>query len=235
MGVNRKITIEQSNFAKKMIKEGFTYMQISEELNLTWGLIKNHLNREGYYSENLKRKIIECLNCGNSISNIDFINGKRVVRTKFCNNSCSASFSNKFRIRNKKKEKPKCVNCEGECKTNFTKYCSVICHSDYRNKKLIERINNNDTDGLSDVVLKRIMILMYGEKCMKCGWNEINETTKKVPIELNHKDGNSKNNNSHNVELICPNCHSLTPNYKALNKGNGRHSRRQRARDGKSY
>lgn len=233
MGIT-KITLGQSNFAKKLIQEGFMYREISEILNLTQGLIKNHLNREGYYSMNKKRKMIKCLHCGALISNIDFINGKRVLRVKFCNNSCAASFSNKIKIY-KKREKVKCLNCENKCKANSTKYCSYGCLSEYRNKKLIERVNNNDTNGLSDVVLKRILILIHGEKCMKCGWNERNEKTGKVPIEMNHKDGDSGNSKTGNLELICPNCHSLTPNYKALNKGNGRHSRRQRARDGKSY
>lgn len=38
-----------------------------------------------------------------------------------------------------------------------------------------------------------------------------------------------------NLILLCPNCHSLTPTYKALNKGNGRHNRMKRYNDGKSY
>lgn len=35
------------------------------------------------------------------------------------------------------------------------------------------------------------------------------------------------NNDTTNLELICPNCHSLTLNFKALNIGNGRASRRK--------
>ena len=38
-----------------------------------------------------------------------------------------------------------------------------------------------------------------------------------------------------NLELLCPNCHSLTKTYKALNLGNGRHTRRERYKDGLSY
>lgn len=229
-----KITTEQSLMAIKLIQDGMTYNYIAKKLNLTHGLVKNHLNRNGYFSINKKNKIINCLHCKSKVKQNDFVNGKRVVRSKFCNQSCSASYSNKIRVRNKKEVK-ECLNCKNNCGRSSTKYCSQICQSEYRNKILIENIKNKTTEKLSDSVLKRGLILFYGEKCMKCGWSQRNEKTNKVPVELNHKDGNSSNNSSENVELICPNCHSLTPNYRGLNKGNGRYNRRQRARDGKSY
>jgi 5-methylcytosine-specific restriction endonuclease McrA len=34
------------------------------------------------------------------------------------------------------------------------------------------------------------------------------------------------NHNEKNLNLLCPNCHSLTPTYGSLNKGNGRLKRR---------
>ena len=37
---------------------------------------------------------------------------------------------------------------------------------------------------------------------------------------VNHKDGNKANNKEDNLDLLCPNCHSLTKNYGSLNKGN---------------
>ena len=67
--------------------------------------------------------------------------------------------------------------------------------------------------------LKRVLILLRGNRCEKCGWCEVNPTTGKVPIQLHHEDGDHANNTPSNVNLLCPNCHSLTPNYMALNKG----------------
>jgi Zn finger protein HypA/HybF involved in hydrogenase expression len=66
------------------------------------------------------------------------------------------------------------------------------------------------------------MIKKHGEKCMECGWNEINIHTGKIPIELEHIDGNFINNNEENLKLLCPNCHSLTSTYKGANKKKGR-------------
>ena len=58
-------------------------------------------------------------------------------------------------------------------------------------------------------------------KCEKCKWAERNEYTGNIPIELEHIDGNFKNNNIDSLRLLCPNCHSLTSTYKGANK-NGR-------------
>ena len=62
---------------------------------------------------------------------------------------------------------------------------------------------------------------------MKCEWNEIHPITGNVPVQIEHIDGNSDNNSLENLKLLCPNCHSLTPTYGALNKTNkGRESKR---------
>ena len=58
----------------------------------------------------------------------------------------------------------------------------------------------------------------YSCKCQLCGWGETNPYTNTVPLEIHHIDGNYKNNNEDNLQLICPNCHSLTETYKSHNK-----------------
>ena len=84
-------------------------------------------------------------------------------------------------------------------------------------------------------VLKKYLIHKFGEKCMECGWAERNFLSGRIPIEIDHIDGNSENNNLKNLRLLCPNHQSLTPTYKSLNKGNGRWKRQQRYHAGKSY
>ncbi len=82
---------------------------------------------------------------------------------------------------------------------------------------------------------KKYLIHKHGEECMECGWGETNPYSSKVPIELEHIDGDGSNNSLDNLKLLCPNCHSLTPTYKSLNIGKGRHKRRERYKEGKSY
>ncbi len=70
--------------------------------------------------------------------------------------------------------------------------------------------------------LRRYLIEKYNESCVDCGWNEKNPITGKIPLEVDHIDGNAENNKEDNLRLLCPNCHSLTPFFKNLNRGKGR-------------
>ena len=65
----------------------------------------------------------------------------------------------------------------------------------------------------------------YDNKCCRCGWSETNPTSGKIPLQIHHIDGDYKNNSEDNLELLCPNCHALTPTFGALNRGNGRDGR----------
>ena len=74
---------------------------------------------------------------------------------------------------------------------------------------------------------------LFGYICNCCGLTDWQG--RPLVLELEHKDGNSDNNEITNVCLLCPNCHSQTATYKSKNMGNGRHSRRQRYAEGKSF
>lgn len=52
-----------------------------------------------------------------------------------------------------------------------------------------------------------------GKKCEKCGWKEVNKFNGFIPIQINHIDGNRKNNKRENLIILCPNCHSLTKHF----------------------
>ena len=58
---------------------------------------------------------------------------------------------------------------------------------------------------------------------------------RELRLVLDHVDGDASNNQRANLRLVCPNCDSQLPTFKARNRGNGRAWRRQRYADGKSY
>lgn len=64
-------------------------------------------------------------------------------------------------------------------------------------------------------VLKRILVKDRGYKCECCGLTEWNGYP--IALEIHHKDGNSLNNELNNLCLLCPNCHSITFNWKKPN------------------
>ena len=51
------------------------------------------------------------------------------------------------------------------------------------------------------------------ENCNLDSWLD-----KKIPLELHHIDGNHFNNKLDNIQILCPNCHANTPNYRGNNK-----------------
>ena len=73
--------------------------------------------------------------------------------------------------------------------------------------------------------LRAYLVRRLGERCQHCGWNERHPMTGRVPVEVEHIDGRWENNNPNNLTLLCPNCHSLTTTYRALNRGRGRAAR----------
>lgn len=59
------------------------------------------------------------------------------------------------------------------------------------------------------------LLSMRPHQCENCGLTEwLNQP---IPLEVHHKDGNRLNNSLENLQLLCPNCHSLTDNYKGKN------------------
>jgi len=133
-----------------------------------------------------------------------------------------------------RRKKPSfCLFCDKQFHSHYSsfgKYCSLVCQHQYQTKLEIEKWlrgedNPINTNGLLRPWARLYLFEIFKNKCCLCGWREINKTTGKIPLEVDHIDGNYKNNNILNLRLLCPNCHSLTSNYKSLNKGNGRGKR----------
>ena len=146
----------------------------------------------------------------------------------FCSQKCNAAFHNAKR----KLPPAQCSFClkEFEATSRSSKFCSLLCSAASRKPQ-----TETDLKGRSSKECRNFLIAQFGAKCFDCGWDKTNPKTGKCPVELEHIDGDSSNNESGNLKLLCPNCHSLTPTYKSLNKGKGRFLRAQRYRDGKSY
>jgi len=59
--------------------------------------------------------------------------------------------------------------------------------------------------------------------CEICGWAQ-RSPDGRLPIELDHINGDKNDNRIENLRILCPNCHSLQPTHRGSNH---RHRRRQ--------
>src|ERR1051325_1602136 len=131
-----------------------------------------------------------------------------------------------------KKERPLCKNCGQSVNLMASVYCSNTCQSEYQYRDYIRGWKAGELCGLKadnapSGHVRRYLIERDGEKCSECGWAKRHPITERVPLEIHHINGNHMDNSENNLKLLCPNCHSLTPTFKALNKGNGRVNRRK--------
>ena len=128
---------------------------------------------------------------------------------------------------------PKCRNCN---KLNARKsyiYCSNQCQRDYECTSWLVKWAKGEVDGGRGIntrnvsgYLARYLFEKYKQACSICGWNQVHPVTNRVPLEIDHIDGNAENNIESNLRVVCPNCHSLTSSFRNLNKGTGREWRR---------
>lgn len=152
----------------------------------------------------------------------------------FCDSSCFAKYSNKISPR-KEQTLPilKCLMCSEEFKSRHdSKYCSRQCMFKFQE---IKRFRDWYEDGVNfkNKSIRDFLTIVFGYRCHICRISEWNG--KPITLEVEHIDGNSEDSSKENVCLLCPNCHSQTETYKGKNIGNGRHIRRLRYKEGKSY
>lgn len=159
-----------------------------------------------------------CVNCKKELN---------ANQKKFCSRSCSVTTNNLGRCRNGKPS-PNCLLCGEKLNKSSKKFCSYKCTKQYQYENWIEEWKQGKHKGWSGNTcqisepIRRYLFEKFNRKCCKCGWNKVNLHTGNIPLEINHIDGDAKNNNEKNLELVCPNCHSLTENFRALNKSSAR-------------
>lgn len=67
---------------------------------------------------------------------------------------------------------------------------------------------------------KEVLIIERSHCCEMC--KNSDWLGKPITLELEHTDGNNKNNTRENLKLLCPNCHSQTPTWRGRGTNTGR-------------
>lgn len=107
-------------------------------------------------------------------------------------------------------------------RNTFEKYCKLFGVQKFRKQrtapkyKLEDIFNGVHENYPTSKLHKRLISEGYKtHKCECCGLTEWQGY--KIKLELHHIDGNHKNNSLDNLQLLCPNCHALTDNFKSKN------------------
>lgn len=58
---------------------------------------------------------------------------------------------------------------------------------------------------------------LFDQQCSLCGWAK-KSTDGRIPLELDHINGDRFDNRIENLRILCPNCHSLQPTHRGKNK-----------------
>ena len=186
-------------------------------------LAENGMNWEEWLVSVKERETRYCIVCGKKLEK---------DQVKFCSHSCSASYNNSIR---KKKNGNVCLECGKEIEDTRSKrkFCCNECQRDYEYKQYIEKWKNGEVSGMRSATLisqhvRRYMLEKTHCSCEICGCNWVNPKSGKPIVEIHHIDGNAFNNKEENLQVLCPNHHAMTENYKNNNKNNGRKSRKDK-------
>lgn len=205
------------------IKSGIEAKVIAQQTGRTVKAIWQRLSRLGIsITESQCYTTRTCKNCGKE----DRIVKNKAERSPFCGHSCSASFNNRLR----EKKIKYCLLCNSKITSSENKYCSHNCSTQHRKQSLIQRWLDGEyklaigANGNVTGSIRNYLIEQANNRCSRCGWCEVNHVTGKVPLTVDHVDGNLNNADPKNLKVLCPNCHSLTSTYGSLNKGRGRKS-----------
>lgn len=83
-------------------------------------------------------------------------------------------------------------------------------------QELIDGIGGKISPSDRKLLRKKLIAEGVTYQCVLCGITEWNG--KNISLELDHIDGDARNNTKTNLRLLCPNCHSQTPTWRGRNK-----------------
>lgn len=155
----------------------------------------------------------KCKKCGKEFNPVKGLVNYCTIE---CRNSREWSDDDKKKKSLSAKSSEKVIIANSSRPVNYWKKIGEIRKENHR-KQILE----SNYEDLSFESLRFRILYEQENKCNRCGLDKW--LGQDIILELEHKDGNNKNNVRDNLEMICPNCHSLTETWRGRNKKERRH------------
>ena len=144
-------------------------------------------------------------------------------RNVFCSKSCAARLNN-VKVPKRARPREACRHCGKEMTLQNKRFCSRVCNGAYGRERRIAQwlageLDASRRDGNLSSWARTYLLNEAGHACTQCGWSVPNPVLGVPILTVNHIDGDWKNNRRENLEVLCYNCHTLTPPFGALNVG----------------
>jgi RNA polymerase subunit RPABC4/transcription elongation factor Spt4 len=182
-----------------------------------------------------KKKMVECIGCKREFGNKGGLNSHK----RFCKEWQKfglAVHKNTIPLEERKKIEAACPLCGKSFPNVYSMsahkgYCSGANDYHSRSQDAKDRMawsrgkilkehdeifcisEKNRTGYVKNALYKFKLKEHMCENCKRTEWQE-----EKIIIELHHVNGNCLDNRLENLQFLCPNCHSLTHNWRGRNK-----------------
>lgn len=114
----------------------------------------------------------------------------------------------RYSVSRKTKLEHECKMCE---QPTFNTYCSNSCQMAWQREYIKRPLFESGAGGLNPDLVRLFLEEIHGPGCSCCKltiWNNL-----PIPLDIDHVDGNRKNNLPENLRLLCPNCHRQTETW----------------------
>jgi hypothetical protein len=127
----------------------------------------------------------------------------------------------------------RCQRCDKQLLRAQSKFCGGECDLAFKQEALYATFAVTGVLNCAARTARKYLLVTRGQRCEICKietWRD-----RPVPVVMDHINGDPTDQRILNLRLVCPNCDALLPTFKGRNRGNGRHARRARYIQGKSY